>query len=495
MFSAAKNSFFSNRLLDLPSTVWTAAAATPLRQARWLAFSPEALALIGAEAEHWQQSDMLQRLNGEQAFASHDPVVTVYAGHQFGVYVPQLGDGRALWLGEFQHPEHGCWELQVKGSGPTVYSRQGDGRAVLRSSIREFLASEAMHHLGIASTRAACLIGSEHPVWREQKETGALVLRLAPSFLRFGSMEYFAHRGDRDTLAQLVAFMRRHHGPALGLDAAEEPPAWQLFNAVLARSAELAAAWQAVGFCHGVLNTDNMSLLGLTLDYGPFAFMDGFDPGFICNHSDHQGRYAFSAQPEIVWWNLQCLAQALAVLEPESDWQQALARYPEQFNAHYLRTMRAKLGLQQAQPDDVSLLEQLFTLMAEQTVDYTCFFRRLAHIHAETSPQGLADLVPELAPWQAWWAAYQSRLAQEPDAAAVDAAALRRARMLQINPKYILRNHLAEQAIRLAEQGDASEVQRLQQLLTQPYAEQPAFEAYAAPAPAWARELSLSCSS
>ena len=300
----------------------------------------------------------------------------VYSGHQFGVWAGQLGDGRALMLGELDSPL-GVMELQLKGSGLTPYSRMGDGRAVLRSSIREFLCSEAMHHLGIPTTRARAVVGSPLPVRRESVETAAVVTRVAPSFLRFGHFEHFTHTApDSDALRRLAdAAIERYFPECQG----SAQPHAALLEIVARRTARLLAQWQAVGFCHGVMNTDNMSLLGLTIDYGPFGFLDAFDPGHICNHTDQQGRYAWARQPNVAFWNLHALAQGLMPLIGDSDTAlAALEPYKAEYADAMLSAWRAKLGLQTERDDDQALIDDLLRLMAQDRADFTITFRRLA---------------------------------------------------------------------------------------------------------------------
>ena len=462
--------------LALPQAYWVAhndKLATELGLHAWL-HGPEALALL---------SGARQPPGGTLA--------TAYSGHQFGVWAGQLGDGRALLLGEVETPQ-GAMELQLKGSGPTPFSRMGDGLAVLRSSVREFLCSEAMDGLGIPSTRALALVGSPLPVRRESIETAAVVTRVAPSFLRFGHFEHFTHtRADPGALKTLAdAVIARFYPEAA--EAAQ--PCAALLEAVTRRTAALMAQWQAVGFCHGVMNTDNMSILGLTIDYGPFGFLDAFEPNHICNHSDHQGRYAWARQPNVALWNLHALAQALLPLMGD-DTDTALAALQAYHSAYpqaMLDAWSAKLGLATAQEGDRDLADAFLKLMAADHTDFTITFRRLCSF--ATAPQAdnsaVRDLFIDRAAFDHWAALYAARLAAE---GSVDAE--RGARMRRCNPKFVLRNHLAEQAIRQAQSGDFSEVQRLHRVLQRPFDEQPEHEADAAFPPAWAQQLEISCSS
>ncbi len=483
-----------NRFARLPEAFHETPAPAPFPDAACLATSTAMCDRLGLEGGTFARDPWLGACTRGSELTGAEPRASVYAGHQFGVFVPQLGDGRAKLLGEVRAPRGETWELQVKGAGPTRFSRGADGRAVMRSSVREYLVSEAMAALGVPTTRAVALFGSSLPVYRERVEPAAIVLRAAPSFLRFGHFEYFHYNGYSARLQELIDYALAHDYPEL-VDA--EDPVAAMLEAVIGRTARMIADWQAIGFCHGVMNTDNMSLAGLTIDYGPFAFMDAFDPGYICNHTDQGGRYAFDQQPQIAQWNLIRLAETLVMYFADSTREAAIERakallqdFQPQYRRAWLARMRAKLGLQAAQEGDEALIQDLLARMAAEGVDYTRFFRQLPDLEqAETRAQ-LESELEDRAAWQAWWSRYQARLAQEGRAA--DA---RRAAMNAVNPKYILRNHLAQAAIERAEAGDPSEVQRLQRILARPFDEQPAFEAYADLPPAWASGIQLSCSS
>jgi uncharacterized protein YdiU (UPF0061 family) len=422
-------------------------------------------------------------------------LASVYSGHQFGVWAGQLGDGRALWLGEIDTPM-GPQELQLKGAGKTPYSRMGDGRAVLRSSIREYLCSEAMHALGIPTTRALALVGSPAKVIREELETAAVVTRVAPSFLRFGHLEHFAAKGQIQQLQSLVDFFIAHQWPDLQSFDAGPARYTALLARVSERTAALLAQWQSVGFCHGVMNTDNMSLLGLTIDYGPFQFLDGFDPSHICNHSDHQGRYAYARQPQIAFWNLYCLGQALMPLINDQDLAvSALEGFKTDYPKSLDQQFAAKLGLQQRQSTDHDLIHSLLTLLATEKTDFTIFWRRLSHAVADLASMSTAvaftpvrDLFIQHGAWDAWLPDYLQRL--EPQNAAQTGQ-----QMLNTNPKFVLRNHLGEAAINQAKIGDFAGVQTLFTLLSSPFEEHPGFDDFAAFPPDWASSISISCSS
>jgi uncharacterized protein YdiU (UPF0061 family) len=488
---------------QLGQTFYTRLPASPLPAPYLVGFSPEVAREVGLDASVATDPEFAALFSGNTTPswpAEALPYASVYSGHQFGVWAGQLGDGRALSLGELEH-DGARYELQLKGSGRTPYSRMGDGRAVLRSSIREFLCSEAMHHLGIPTTRALCVIGSDQPVRREEIETAAVVTRVAPSFVRFGHFEHF-FAGDRaDAGKQLADHVIARFYPHCR--EAQDPYA-ALLGEVSERTAELVAQWQAVGFCHGVMNTDNMSILGLTIDYGPFGFIDGFDANHICNHSDSQGRYAYRMQPQIAYWNCFCLAQALLPLigahydadvrteRSIADAQAALERYQARFGPALEARLRAKLGLALAHEGDDALIDRLLGLMHASRADFTSTFRRLSRVskHDANGDAAVRDSFVDLEAFDGWLADYRARLALEPR----DDAARREA-MDRVNPKYVLRNHLAETAIRRAKEKDFSEVERLAAVLRRPFDEQPEYEAYAALPPDWAGGLEVSCSS
>jgi uncharacterized protein YdiU (UPF0061 family) len=495
---------WTHRLTQLGPRFFTRLQPTPVASPRWAARNEALRAELGWPAEVFDD-DHLQALAGNATMTGSEPLATVYSGHQFGQWAGQLGDGRAIWLGEAVSAQ-GPQEIQLKGAGRTPYSRGGDGRAVLRSSIREYLCSEAMHGLGIATTRALSLVASPEPVRREEIESAAVVARVAPSFLRFGHFEHFSAQGDTDSLRTLADHVIAHHLPQCHDRAA----LWQgnvyaaLLDEVQERTAKLLAQWQAVGFCHGVMNTDNMSLMGLTIDYGPFQFMDGFDPGHICNHSDHQGRYAYGRQPNVAYWNLYCLAQALAPLIDNQEMTlQVLEGYKTLFPQYLGDAMRDKLGLtgdlapESEREADWTLVEELMQLMAAEKVDFTLFWRQLSQAVVQQSRAPLltdagwsavTDHVLDRPRLLAWLERYTARAGQNNFAAMGT-------RMLRTNPKFVLRNHLAEVAIRQAKVGDFSEIETLCNLLKSPFDEHPGHEAYADLPPDWAGQLEISCSS
>jgi uncharacterized protein YdiU (UPF0061 family) len=483
---------------DLGVAWGTPQEADPLPALSWVARSDALAAELGWPAD-WAGEQALAVLGGNARWPGMAPMATVYSGHQFGAWAGQLGDGRALLLGEIDTPQ-GPREIQLKGAGQTPYSRRADGRAVLRSSIREFLCSEAMHGLGIPTTRALALVASPQPVRRETIETAAVVTRVAPSFIRFGHFEHFAHSGlpgHHEALDRLLGFVIEHHFPEL---TGEPEPALALLSEVVARTASLMADWQAVGFCHGVMNTDNMSILGLTIDYGPFGFLDAFDPDHVCNHSDTRGRYSWNNQPQMGYWNLRALAQALLPLIPsaEGDAQavvEVLQRFEQAFIAEMNARWRAKLGLRTEQAGDDALCIDFLRLLAAGRVDFSIAFRRLAGWDSSAAVDAPAnaqvrDLFLDRSAFDAWARRYNDRLRRE---ASIDAE--RAERMRGVNPAYVLRNHLAEVAIRRAQAGDFSEVQRLHRLLQNPFTDQPGCEADADFPPDWAASIEVSCSS
>ncbi|MGZ5270410.1 MAG: protein adenylyltransferase SelO [Ramlibacter sp.] len=430
----------------------------------------------------------VRALTGSLAVAGSRPLATVYSGHQFGVWAGQLGDGRALLLGELDTPI-GPQELQFKGSGRTPYSRMGDGRAVLRSSIREFLGSEAMHGLGIPTTRALSVTGSDAPVRREEMETAAVVVRVAPSFIRFGHFEHFASRDQLDDLRRLADFVIDRFYPfCRQSEALAGNPYAALLRQVSERTAALLAQWQAVGFCHGVMNTDNMSILGLTIDYGPFQFLDAFDPNHICNHSDETGRYAYNRQPNVAYWNLFCLGQALYPLIGDEELTlAALESYKTVFPREYEARMRAKLGLADAQDGDRALIERVLQLLARDRVDYTIFWRRLSQHVAGEPAEPVRDLFLDREGFDAWLLDFGHRLPADRRTAGLA--------MLRTNPKFVLRNHLGELAIRRAKDKDMGGVAELLSIVQAPFDEHPAHDAMAGFPPDWASHIEISCSS
>jgi len=489
---------------------------TPVRAPRLLAWA-DALGDYLGVARPTAQGAAVELLAGNRVAATMKPFAARYGGHQFGNWAGQLGDGRAISLGELTARDGTTWEVQLKGAGPTPYSRRADGRAVLRSSVREFLCSEAMHALGVPTTRALSLVGTGDAVVRDmfydgnaRPEPGAIVARLAPTFVRFGSFQIMTATGEHDNLRALADYVIRHHYPELGPPSAPTYVRW--FAEVCRRTAVMVAHWMTVGFVHGVMNTDNMSILGLTIDYGPYGWLEPYDPSWTPNTTDFgQHRYAFGQQPQVALWNLAQLGRALTPLVPDvAGLNEALDVYRITFAETQLALMRRKLGLRTELADDVALIGDLHQGLTTSEVDMTVFFRRLSHLaaelreSAEDEPARFEELIAEAsylpaggpihATLRGWLGRYAARLRQEPDRG----EAIREG-MLGANPKYVLRNYLAAQAIEAAEGGDLSRVERLLRVLQTPFAEQPDEEELAAKRPAWARDkpgsATLSCSS
>lgn len=518
-----------NRVRQVFGACFTRVRPTPVRAPRTLAVAREVAELLELSPADTASPEFAEVFAGNRLLPGMDPVAACYGGHQFGSWAGQLGDGRAISLGELENARGEHWELQLKGAGPTPYSRRADGRAVLRSSLREFLCSEAMHHLGVPTTRALALVATGEDVLRDllydgnpRLEPGAVVCRVAPSFLRFGNFELFAARGDVETLARLGAHVLRTHYPELG---APSPAAFQgLLSELCRRTAELAAAWMAKGFVHGVMNTDNMSMLGLTIDYGPFGFLDDFAPAWTPNITDAGGRrYRYENQPSIALFNLVKLGRALVPLIGDvGAVEEALGRYGETLVEARSRTLAQKLGLGALRDDEVrsdgtpcasdaTLVDDLFDVLAAVETDFTLFFRRLADVPAQAGagePSDDALFAPVRGAYYApdgpsatdrarmltWLRRYVARVREDGRSDAE-----RRRAMNAVNPKYVLRNYVAQLAIDATERGDLSVLGELLDVLRRPFDEQPEREHFAQKRPEWARHRPgcsmLSCSS
>ena len=449
---------------------------------------------LGIDPDNLDSPEMLEVMSGNFMTANIKPIALVYSGHQFGVWAGQLGDGRAMTLGELpvaselshselSHSE--LWDIQLKGAGPTPYSRFADGRAVLRSSIREYLCSEAMHGLGIATTRALSLVDSKTAVYREEVESGATVCRVARSHIRFGSFEHFHYRNQPESVRALADYVVQRHFPQWTDD---EDRYLKLFKNTVFKTAKMIAQWQSVGFNHGVMNTDNMSILGDTLDFGPFGFLDNYNPDFICNHSDTNGRYSFKNQPSIGLWNLNALATSLTSLLSSDELIEVLKQYEPEFLNQFRAIMASKLGLEKYQAGDELISNELLDLMQVNNVDYTILFRSLCDFTADN--QAVRDQFIDREGFDQWALKYLARLDQQ------DLSdAQRRDIMRAVNPKYVLRNYMAQAAIEKAQNGDYSEVNLLLQVLQSPCEEHPEAQMYAGLPPDWAEKLSVSCSS
>lgn len=489
----------SQRLADLGAPYVVPQLTTPIDSPYVVAFNSDVAALLDMPAAAATAPDFPAIFSGNHVPDGAQPVAHRYAGHQFGVWAGQLGDGRAITLGEIANSRNGRWEVQLKGAGKTPFSRFADGRAVLRSTVREYLVSEAMAGLGIPTTRALSIVGSDAPVYRETVETAAILTRVAPGLIRFGSFEWLFYANRMDELAPLADHVINGHFRRLGaLQGAPRYRAW--VASVIELTAELIATWQTVGFCHGVMNTDNMSVLGLTLDYGPFAFMDGYKPNWAPNHTDVNGRYAFDQQPRMALWNLGRFVQAVLPLLGENpnqaieSGQRLLKDYWALYDAAWLRRMRAKLGLLEARDKDKALMDELFNLMAREQADFTRVFRALCHtpVTADCAAQPFIDEFVDRGAAGDWLEKWRGRIRSEQGC---DTEASRARHMTAVNPKYILRTHLAQYAIERAQNGDYSEISCLHNLLRRPFDEQPKMAGYARSAPSAAQNMVLGCSS
>jgi serine/tyrosine/threonine adenylyltransferase len=498
----------TNETRRIAHACWSSVAPTRVAAPSMLAYSREMAATLGLDEAAMQSRAMVNALSGNELLPGMQPYATCYGGHQFGHWAGQLGDGRAIYLGETINAAGERWEMQLKGAGPTPYSRRADGRAVLRSSIREFLCSEAMHHLGIPTTRALSLVATGDMVVRDmfydgnpKAEQGAIVCRVAPSFTRFGHFEILAARGDSDLLLKLVDFTIDRDYPHLK-SMPEKHAAW--FGEICERTALMIVGWMQVGFVHGVMNTDNMSILGLTIDYGPYGWVDDFDPGWTPNTTDAGGkRYAFGRQPEIARWNLERLADALgSVFADDAALAAGLKRFDEAYNRAFNRVFAQKFGLKELRDDDGDLINEVFALMKNAEVDMTEFFRQLAELDmanptvntlhsAFYTDEKLQQFAPD---FDSWLSRYAARVLAD-----AQINAQRVDRMNQVNPRYVLRNYLAQQAIDLAEKGDVTMIHALLDVLRSPFNLQPGREAFAVKRPDWARHKAgssmLSCSS
>jgi uncharacterized protein YdiU (UPF0061 family) len=494
---ALEDLVFTNAFAALGERFYESRTPSGLEGARLVAVSPDAAALIDLPETELTRDEFIRIAGGTAILRVMQPFAALYGGHQFGVWAGQLGDGRAIALGEITNKRGEPWEIQLKGAGQTAYSRFADGRAVLRSTIREFLASEAMDALGIPTTRALAMVANDEPVVRESIETAAIVVRLAQSFVRFGSFEIFAARGETDAIRILADYVIDRFYP----ESKGEDRYVRFFEAVVKRTARLMAAWQSVGFMHGVMNTDNFSILGLTLDYGPYGFMEGYEPGHICNHTDHSGRYAFDQQPGIGLWNCYALANALASIVEPAQLEIALKTYVPELREAFLKHTRNKLGLANAESEDDQLGQDLRTAMAEAKSDFTRTFRMLADIRTPAESAANSDLAQAhreallmalggTAAAAEWLGRYARRLEREARPLAERIAA-----MNAVNPRIVLRNHLAQEAIAASEAGDDEPVRRLLAALRRPYSDDPEVAAYDRPSPPDRPPIVVSCSS
>lgn len=481
-----------NHYATLPAHFYNKQIPDGISDPKMVSLNSQVLALLGLDDITTDSEALLQLCSGNYLPGGFEPLAMKYTGHQFGHYNPDLGDGRGLLLAQVKgadKTDNRTWDLHLKGAGRTPYSRQGDGRAVLRSSIREYLCSAAMQGLDIPTTQALSVVVGSDAVMREQVEQAAMVVRVAESHVRFGHFEHFYYTQRLDDLKLMLDYTLAQHFPD-ALDT--EIPYLAFYKQVVKTTAELMAHWQAVGFVHGVMNTDNMSILGQTFDYGPFAFQDDFDPAYVCNHTDYSGRYAFNQQPQVGYWNLMALGRSLTPFIDVAPLNETLQTYDDIFLAKLRQLMRAKLGLQQVQDGDGELIKHLLEILANSGVDYTYFFRLLSDFDSTegTDNSLIRDQFIDRDAFDSWALKYQQRLASE---SSVDAS--RKVCMNQVNPKFILRNYLAQQAITQANDYDYSLVNDLLQVLQSPFEEHPEFETLAALPPEWGRKMVLSCSS
>lgn len=474
---------FDNTYRKLPEEFYQLVSPEGFKNPHLVAFNPDAAELVDLDPGEGGTPEFLDYFSGRELLPGSEPLAMYYTGHQFGVYNPDIGDGRAILLGEVRNDRGEKWDLHLKGSGRTRYSRVFDGRAVLRSTIREYLCSEAMHALGIPTTRALCIIGSDEKVEREKAERGAMMLRMSPSHLRFGSFEAFHYTGREDLLKILTDYTISEHFPEIDEGANK----FIFFlKEVVDRTARLIALWQAAGFTHGVMNTDNMSVLGLTIDYGPYGFMEAYDPEYTPNHSDNFGRYSYDNQPGIAFWNLGKLGGALSSLIPREEAMEVISEFKSSYSGYYLERMRKKIGLKMLKENDADLVKSFLEIMRDENADFTNTFRALGDFSCEDESNGEFDE----GVYKEWAGRYRARLKDE---RSIDKE--RKKSMDSVNPKFILRNSLAEKAIRKAEdEGDYSEIERLLHILKKPYSEQPGFEDYAEPSQD-GMNLVISCSS
>jgi len=467
--------------LALAPLFYDEVSPTPLDKPFVIATSNDAAKLLGVDEDLALDAQLLNIVNGAKTLEGSQTFAMCYAGHQFGYFVPRLGDGRAINLGKVNGQN-----LQLKGSGLTLYSRQGDGRAVLRSSIREFLMSEAMHGLGITTSRALALIGSDTDVARERWEKGAIVLRLSPTWVRFGTFEYFHAKGEFAKVQELADYVIEESFPHL---KGSENLYLKMYKEIVQNTATTVSKWQCYGFNHGVMNTDNMSIDGRTIDYGPFAFLDDYEKDYICNHTDQDGRYSFKNQPGIALWNLTQLANALSSIINQED---AIATLDAEFGAtyerEYLGRMYQKMGLFSEQEGDLDLLKWMLGSLESATIDFTLFFRKLSRYDGDM--KGILEIATFREPLREWLGSYNSRLEKENLSQEE-----RESKMLQVNAKYILKNHILQEAINDASEGKFQMVKDLLTVALTPFNEHEKLEYCNKPTPIKSKNIKLSCSS
>ncbi|QSZ40854.1 YdiU family protein [Sulfurimonas aquatica] len=467
--------------LELDDIFYDKVEPTPLTSPFIISVSQDAARLLGVDEELLDDEKLLSIVNGTELLEGSLPFAMCYAGHQFGYFVPRLGDGRAINLGKVNGQN-----LQLKGSGLTLYSRQGDGRAVLRSSIREYLMSEAMHGLGIETSRALALIGSETDVARESLEKGAIVLRLSPTWVRFGTFEYFNASGEYGKLQELADYVIDESFPHL---KGVEGMYLEMYKEIVVNTAKTVAKWQSIGFNHGVMNTDNMSIDGRTIDYGPFAFLDDYEADYVCNHTDREGRYSFKRQPGTAHWNLERLAKTLSPIADYASSELILdAYFAETYEDEYLSIMYKKMGLSLKEDKDILLFKHMLRALEAARIDFTLFFRKLSRYDGKH--KSILDIATFQEPLREWLELYDKRLSRE-----ILDEDKRHEMMLGVNPKYILKNHILQEAIELAKKHDFSMVNDLLRVAQNPFDEHEGFEHLCKVTPMSAKNTKLSCSS
>lgn len=461
---------FNNTFRNLPPYLYENVKPTPIRNAKLV----DVTSLKNEMGLELDDETLTKWLNGEISIPGEQRISTRYAGHQFGVWAGQLGDGRAISLGEILN-DGKRFEIQTKGSGLTPFSRMGDGKAVIRSSVREYLCSEAMKGLNIPTTRVLALLTGEDPVYRESVERSAVVARVFPTNIRFGHFEMCFHFKKEEELKALIEYTRMTFFNGASVE--------DMLREILKGTAYLLAKWQDVGFCHGVMNTDNMSILGMTIDYGPYGFMEDTILNYICNHSDHQGRYSYNNQPSIGMWNLERLFVCFMNIVPREKLQEILNEYPALFEAEYIRLSRMKMGFQKEEADDFKLLIEALQMLDKLSIDYTYFWRQLAY-----DLKGVYDYYGQRAELIEWHNKYKTRLQSE------NTEGLKE-RLLKVNPKYVLKNYIAQEVIEDVERGNSEKLKSWLKVLYSPFEEHSEFEKYSLPTPSEHKNYEVSCSS
>ncbi len=481
---------FENSYAELPPEFYQKKDPVPFENPHMVAFNETLATELGIDPGEKRNPLLAEYLCGKRPLAGADPLAMYYAGWQFGVYNPHLGDGRALLLGQIIDERERRWDLHLKGCGATRFSRGFDGRATLRSSIREYLGSEVLHHLGIPSTRALCVVGSTEKIERETKEPAAMMLRVAETHVRFGSFEGFYYRGEKESVRTLADYVTARHYPEIPSGTKK---GYGLFLIATAeKTAITVAKWQAFGFTHGVMNTDNMSVTGLTIDYGPYGFLETFDRDYVSNHSDHFGRYSYGNQAAIARWNLEKFARCLEGLVDEKQSARAIEVYNKTFSETYREIMLRKFGFEKEKKESLRFVEKTLGMLAESGTDYHIFLRSLSDVRRDGSFEGnpwLAELCAESGQWRQWISEYAGELREN---SLSDRE--RKKLMDSVNPKYVLRNHIMETAIKKAlERTDYSEIEKVRKIFENPFSEQPEHESYAGASPEWAKNLVVSC--